>query len=416
MRLLFRFIVLSGVILFLTSAPNTAQAKDNALWIWNTRQIIDQPEWRDSLLSVTSQLCINTLFLYLSYDISDDGDTVTLYNKDSLIALLSWAKQNSFKVHALAGEPEWALPQNHNRPLAFAREVIKLRNETGMPDGLQFDIEPYLLLPFSLPQTKQQLLKDWIHCVWKTGKLIREQSPLTYGIAIPFWMEDTITIENITMPIGKHLSFLTDYLAIMAYRSKAEGSASVISFSERELEWAKQANRKIYIGIETMRLGGSTTNYLCEVHPDTFAQKIGRSFGDYADFRFRRRKISVEMVDGKMLIGTGGSDISDQELSELRKGLMQSFDGTVITVTAKELAAEVRKSERLEGVTEIDLGEGAFALRVVTEELKQSTMFNLSKDEFYTEYMTLLKYAAQFPEIEGIAVHHLKSVRKFLLQ
>lgn len=402
------------LLFLLLSGPLAAQ--NNALWVWNTRQIIDQPEWRDSLRSVTSQLRINTLFLYLSYDISDDGDTVVLYKRDSLISLLTWARSQSLSVHALAGEPEWALRPYHNRPLAFAREVIKLRNETGMPDGIQFDIEPYLLLPFSVPQTKRQLISDWINGVWKTGKLIREESPLIYGIAIPFWMEDTVTIEGMTMPIGKHLSFLTDYLAIMAYRSTAEGSAGVIAFSEKELGWAQQAKRKIYIGIETIRLGGSTTTYLCEVDPEHFSQKIDQTFGEYADFRFRRKKLSVEMVDGKMLIGISGDELFVKELTEFRKGLMKEFNGSEITVAPNRLAAEVKKSDRLESITEIVLDDDSNVLRVKTEELKQSTMFHLNKDEFFREYFTLLRFAEQYGEIEGIAIHHLKSVRKFLLQ
>jgi hypothetical protein len=405
-----------GILLFFMLLSGQLSAQNNALWVWNTRQIIDQPEWRDSLRSVTLQFRINTLFLYLSYDISDNGDTVVLYKRDSLISLLSWARSQSLSVHALAGEPEWALRPNHNRPLAFAREVIALHKETGMPDGIQFDIEPYLLLPFSVPQTKKQLISDWINGVWKTGKLIREESSLIYGIAVPFWMEDTITIEKMTMPIGKHLSFLTDYLAIMAYRSKAEGSASVISFSEKELEWAQAAHRKIYIGIETIRLGGSTTNYLCEVDPLLFSEKIDKTFGDYEDYRFRRKKITVELVGEKMLLGVSGDDYTVKELTDLRKGLIESFDGKEITVPAQKLAAEVKKSDRLESLTEVSLDDGSTALKVVTEELRQSTMYNLTKDEFFREYYTLLRFAEQHEEIEGIAIHHLKSVRKFLLQ
>lgn len=407
-----RFTFLLFLLLF--SGPLAAQ--NNALWVWNTRQIIDQPEWRDSLRSVVSQLRINTLFLYLSYDISDDGDTVVLYQRDSLISLLSWARSQSLSVHALAGEPEWALRPYHNRPLAFAREVIKLRKETGMPDGIQFDIEPYLLLPYSVPQTKQTLISDWINSVWKTGKLIREESSLIYGIAIPFWMEDTITIESMTMPIGKHLSFLTDYLAIMAYRSKAEGPASVLSFSEKELEWAQQARRKIYIGIETIRLGGSVTTYLCEVDPEHFSQLIHRAVGNYADYRYKRKKLSVESVEGKMLIGISGDDLSVKELTEFRTGLMQDLNGSALTISPEQLEDEVKRSERVENVENVPLADGSTAVRVTTEELRNSTMYHLSKDQFFREYLSLLHFAERHGEIEGIAIHHLKSVRKFLMQ
>lgn len=401
-------------LFMLLSGPLSAQ--NNALWIWNTRQIIDRPEWRDSILGVTSKLDINTLFLFFPYDMSESGDTVRLYRREDLISLLTWAKEHSLSVHALAGEPEWALRRNHHRPITFAREVVKLRRETGLPDGIQFDIEPYLLLPFSLPQTKQQLIRDWINSVWKTGKLIRDSSSLVYGIAVPFWMEDTITIENITMPIGKHLSFLTDYLAVMSYRNTAEGPAGVISFSRKELEWAQHAHRKLYLGIETIRLEGSTTNYLCEVHPDTLSERIGTQFGEYADFRFRGRKLSVEIVDGTVLLGVSGGGITDEELIQLQSGLMQGFSGNEITVPPKRLAEEVRRSDKVKSVERIVLNDGASALRVMTDELNRSTMFDLTPENFISEYSILRRYAEQYPEIEGIALHHLKSVRKFLPQ
>jgi hypothetical protein len=377
---------------------------------------MQQPEWKDSLLSVTEQLNINTLFMFFPYTISSDGDSLTWFKKDSLVSLLAWAKGHAFSVHAVAGEPEWALPRNHNRPQTFAREVITLRTEIGMPDGIQFDIEPYLLLPFSIPQTKQTLIRDWINVVWKIGKLVRRESSLIYGIAIPFWMEENLTVDNSTMAIGNHLSYLTDYLAVMAYRNKASGPASVISFSEQERKWAAQSRRKIYIGIETQRLGGSVSQYLCEVPSDTFTRMINDADGDYADFHIGERKISATTIDGKLLVGVSGSDIPVKELTEIRQRLMADFKGEEITIPYRRLQEFVFQSDEGETLFPIVLSDGTNVFGLRSEEQRRSSMYGLVKEDFLYEYSQLIKHARRYGEIEGVAVHDLKSVRKLLEQ
>jgi hypothetical protein len=412
--LIVRHYFLSILLFFIPFVAVTLQAQNNALWVWNTRQIIDQPAYRDTLLAVTDHFRIRTLFLFFPYSISSDGDTIALYQRDSLISLLRWAKEHALSVHALAGEPEWALPAYHNRPVAFAREVLALRRETGLPDGIQFDIEPYLLLPFSLPKTKQKLLSDWIHSVWATGKVVRQDQGLSYGIAIPFWMEDTIAVDGKRMPVGKHLSYLTDYLAVMAYRNTAEGSAGVISFSEQERQWSKDAGRSLFIGIETLRLGGSTTTYLCETDAEMFSQMVSLSQTGASGFMVNGAKISVETIDGRAVLGVGGSTWSDRELEGMRRALMQRFNGAAVTMPLHRLVDRVRESEKIASVDLLPMPEGNTAIRIVTQELKQSTMFNLSPAEFARQYSILQRYTAQFPEIVGIAIHDFNAVRKFL--
>jgi hypothetical protein len=296
------------------------------------------------------------------------------------------------------------------------REVIKLRAETGMPEGIQFDIEPYLLLPFSVPQTKQQLIRDWIGLVWKLGNQIRRESSLVYGIAVPFWMEENVTVDNSTMPIVQHLGYLTDYLAVMSYRNKASGPASVISFSEQERRWASQSHRKIYIGIETQRLGGSVSHYLCEVQPNTFTQRISIADGPYSDFHIGERKISAITIDGKLLIGVSGSDIPITELTDIRHRLMTDFSGTEISIPYSRLEEFVFQSEEGESLFRAVLNDGTKVFGLRSEEQRRSSMFGLVKDDFLYEYSVLQKHVRRYGEIEGVAVHDLKSVRTVLDQ
>lgn len=400
------------LISILLSAPLPAQ--NNALWIWNTRQIMAEPEWKDSLLFVSERLSVNTLFLFFPYSFANGGDSLTWYQKDSLVSLLRWSKAHGFIVHALAGEPEWALPSYHNRPQTYARAVMALRQETGFPDGVQLDVEPYLLLPYSVPATRDKLLKDWIYVVWKTGSMLRQNSPLKFGCAIPFWMERPLTVDGVTMPVAQHLSFLTDYLAVMAYRYKASGPASVISFSDQERRWAREGDRKLYIGVETQRLPGGVSRYLCEADPDTFAQRFSAADGPFQEYRFNGFKVTAKSVDDRFLIGISGSDVTDAQLPELRSGLIAASNGRVLTLPFKKLEETLRLEEEGEKAFRIPLDDGTVAYGVRAEDYVRSTMFGLAPEDFMTEYGILLRHADRFPEVEGIAVHDLRSIRRLL--
>ncbi|NUN70467.1 MAG: hypothetical protein HUU02_12220 [Bacteroidetes bacterium] len=406
-----------GLVLYIITVfavPSSLPAQNNALWIWNTRQLIDEPEWRDSLQLVSGQLSVNTLFVYLSYTFHQDGDSLSWNRKDSIISLLQWMKKSGFSVHALTGEPEWALPEQHRYVLTYARAAVELQKETGLLDGLQFDIEPYLLLPYAVPSTRQKLLKDWIHVVWKASTIVRNNSSLQYGCAVPFWMEKPVTVDGVTMPVVQHLGFLTDYLAVMAYRYTASGPASVISFSEQERRWAREAGRKIYIGVETQRLPGSESVFLCEAEPDTFAARMAMEDGPFQDYRLKGHKLSVRMADDRFLVGISRRDVADSALAGIRTELIAAVNGRVLSFPFKRLETILREEEEGEKASRLMLTDGHPAFVIREEDQVRSTMFGLSPVEFMDEYAILLRHAAKFPEVEGIAVHDLRSVRRLL--
>ncbi|MBP9212298.1 MAG: hypothetical protein KBF97_05820 [Bacteroidetes bacterium] len=398
----------------LSSLVSVTYAQNNALWVWNTRQLIAEPEWRDSLVQVSGRLSANTLFLYLSCTFHQDGDSLSWNRKDSLLSLLRWMKSVGFSVHALNGEPEWALPSQHRYAVTYARAVVELQKETGLLDGLQYDIEPYLLLPYSVPSLRQKLLQDWIHVVWKSGTIVRNNSSLQFGCAVPFWMEKPVAVDGVSMPVVQHLGFLTDYLAIMAYRYTASGPASVISFSEQERKWAREAARKIYIGVETQRLPGSETVVLCEADPDTFAARMAMPDGPFSGSFLNGNKLSVRMADDRFLVGISRREVPDSALPAIRRELIAAVNGRVLSLSFKRLETILREEEEGEKATRLTLADGHPAFVIREEDQVRSTMFGLSPVEFMDEYAKLLRYAERYPEVEGVAVHDLRSVKRLL--
>lgn len=405
---------LKKLILIVVLCLSSAHAQKNALWIWNTTAIIEDHAWRDSISFVAERLDIRTLFLYAPHKFSKEGDTCSLRNKSGLIELLQWTKKNEFSVHLVAGEPEWALPQYHHKAISFAHSAMALQRETGLIDGIQYDIEPYLLLPFSLKKTREGLLKNWIHLIWLTGKIVREQPHVSFGAAVPFWLDESLTIEGLTLPAVRHIIHLTDYVAVMAYRDKAAGNASIISFSEDERQWAEESRRTVYLGVETGFLGGGPSYYLCETDPDSFALKIDISCGKYNSYYIGKRKLSVQTIEGKVIIGVSAQYINDDEVLLIQKELMECFSAGPLELDMRSIDQFVKKSGEWKNPEFITLSGSKRILKMDRKELKQSTMWYLTPPLFQNEMQLLNEYASVRKAVSGVAVHDLKSVLRLL--
>jgi hypothetical protein len=71
------------------------------------------------------------------------------------------------------------------------------------------------------------------------------------GPAIPFWL-DGIEVEwkGVRRPASEHVIDLFDYVALMDYRNKAEGSDSILSHAASAIAYADRVGKKVVIGLE----------------------------------------------------------------------------------------------------------------------------------------------------------------------
>jgi len=74
---------------------------------------------------------------------------------------------------------------------------------------------------------------------------------LAVGPAIPFWL-DGIELEwkGKVRPVSEHAIDVYDYVALMDYRDKAEGSDSILSHAADEIAYADAVGKKVVIGLE----------------------------------------------------------------------------------------------------------------------------------------------------------------------
>mgnify|MGYP000947240606 CR=1 FL=1 len=100
-----------------------------AAYVWNSRQLIEQPGLWDKKL-------VNSVNRFL---LSLDARQIAIFaeNPASLRKFLQDARQRRKKVELLLGDPDWILPEHRGNLLQFVRQL------RGMDfDGLHLDIEP----------------------------------------------------------------------------------------------------------------------------------------------------------------------------------------------------------------------------------------------------------------------------------
>jgi len=249
-------------------AQDTDQANlptGRAMWLWNidsSNNIInDLGTARDELFAFcrsphgNPDNKISVLFF---------GSADALYsNQDNLRNFLREASDNGIYVEYLDGNPSWAT-YNHKAGFDRINKIIEF-NSSALSEkekfkGIQFDVEPYLLLAgsrFQPPYWDTNLDTVWklfVSYVDSCQKLIdRTNLDLYFGIAIPRWYENRVGNDEL-----RHLQSIVDYCAIMDYN---ENSSVIIRDAENEINNASALNKRVWIGVETKEISPETVSF-----------------------------------------------------------------------------------------------------------------------------------------------------------
>lgn len=247
-------------------APPMSRTLRKALWLWTTRQILEDEQKINALVDFCTQDAISDLFMQLPYSAKNDraGWRVEINNSNKLAILISRLTEAGIRVDALDGDPSYALERNHEKVLAVVRQVVEF-NKSVLPEqrfrGVRFDIEPYLL-PDYAGTHKTTILRTYLQLIQKV-RVVTQRNGLTFGVDIPFWYDERNqyyekAAELDGRPISELVIDMTDNLAIMDYRTKAYGPDGVIAHVRGELEYATKKGKRIFIGLETVDLPNDT--------------------------------------------------------------------------------------------------------------------------------------------------------------
>jgi len=247
------------LMLLLCALPITAIGQvSRAIWTWEAESyaMVKDPDVAQEAATYLQSQHIDTVYLYAD---AYDGHNLIIEQPQLYRAFIERLHQQHMKVYALLGSAylhteNYVLPTHRKQAEDMFRRVVRYNLATPPAarfDGVNLDIEPHLLDEWN-DSTRERLLADFLDMGGALMKIKREyHATLSVGVAIPFWL-DGIDLESkgVRRPVSEHVIDLFDYVALMDYRHKVEGSDSILSLAASEIAYANRAGKKVVIGLE----------------------------------------------------------------------------------------------------------------------------------------------------------------------
>jgi hypothetical protein len=256
------------------AATTSTQKAPRALWVWDAG-VITQSEARAELFEFCRAQNISILYVHLGDFLSDkkrESNDVKHVQEKSLGDFLEMAHAKKLRVEALDGDPSFARAMRHEaalRRLQLALDYNRAAPAARRLDGFQWDIEPYVLKEFRDETQHAAVLGEFLDIVRKSRDLVlaeKENGEFWLGFALPFWMDgekQTVAWNGANKPATfQALDTLETlpraYVALMAYRDKADGDNGSIAVVRDEINYATQHTPgvKIVVGQETGAVKG----------------------------------------------------------------------------------------------------------------------------------------------------------------
>ncbi|NKB71990.1 MAG: hypothetical protein GKR89_33350 [Candidatus Latescibacteria bacterium] len=253
----------------LEEVPHTPRAQscppraDRALWVWESRQLVENPVQRQRFFAFCRQRQIATVFLQhlWQWDNEQQDFVLPAALAPGLDSLLAQAHEQTISVHALAGDPGKALRENHTAFFKLTQALIdynKNRPPEARFSGIRLDVEPYILPAFA-SSMRDGILQEYLALVEGVAQHLQDQT-MTLGVDIPFWLhqyplafpsglgQEKNPVDHLLTTIG------VDNIGVMAYRNTTTSTAAnIIDLARTNLTLATAADKQVYIGVETYR-------------------------------------------------------------------------------------------------------------------------------------------------------------------
>lgn len=200
-------------------------------WLWNYRQGIERGR---SVIEECQRVGCRRLFVQMP----NEKDSRRLWT--GYVQFLRTVKNSGIEAFALDGYPEAI-----NNPAPLIRKLqhlLTLADDTSI-DGVQFDIEPYLLEDFFADESgfvRYLAAVDQLKATLRPG--------LRLSIVMPFWFSSQKVQEQ---SVAFALMDRVDEVTIMSYRTD---SSELPPLTEDILRYGDLINRPVWLALETRPL------------------------------------------------------------------------------------------------------------------------------------------------------------------
>lgn len=246
------------------TAPKQTIRDIQGLWVWRTADF-ESNDARISLIGFCKQWGYNRLLVQIHRQRTGDRNALLL--PDALKDLIAKASEAGVAVEALDGGPDMAFAQHHERTLAQLDAIIAFNNTLPQGQrfiGVHYDIEPYTHADFKRDQaSRDTIMQDLLVFYDKAkAKLVADGNGLLLAADIPFWYDNRVADDNHCIVthqgqrknLHEHIQDICDYIGVMSYRRHAQGSNSVTSLIQNELDYARKIGKTITPALETIEL------------------------------------------------------------------------------------------------------------------------------------------------------------------
>jgi len=237
-----------------------ARPEKKAMWLWETRRIIDSAAELERLVAFCRAQAMTDLFVQLPYTapLIDNqwGQTWDQAGMQRFNAAL-----HPVRVHALDGAAFYVRPEWHPRLVTTVAQVAAY-NKAHRPAerfaGVRFDVEPYLLDAWQ-GSGKEAVLRDYVALLGKLATAAHKGG-LSFGVDIPFWFDGRDELTGALAapyegrPVLERVLDLVDNIGVMDYRTLAYGADGVLTHGANELALATAKKKEVFIGLETVKL------------------------------------------------------------------------------------------------------------------------------------------------------------------
>ena len=195
-----------------------------SIWWWDNR--IDTTTY----LNFAEDNNINEIYYYSS----------SLDDKTNLF--IEQANSKGIDVYWLIGEYEW-IEDNSLLDEKFATYIAYQNEYKNKFEGIHIDIEPHQHPEFKL--RRQELITKYVELVIALNNKYKDIK-LEYDI--PFWLDDKVTIDDITKPAYEFVIDNSSKVTVMSYRDSAN---KIYDVAKEEIEYAKVNNKTLNLSVET---------------------------------------------------------------------------------------------------------------------------------------------------------------------
>ena len=246
-------------------ADADVEPRNTALWVWNTRELIDDAQERRTFLSFIERTGITRVFLYLAPAAGERAAAGYIpFSSAEMGPLLAELREAGALAYALDGDRDYVRAEIHPGVYRTIERLVE-HNRTVPPEqrfhGVRYDIEPYLAPGFQGP-IRQELLDGYVELIAGVSR-IAKTGDLAVAVDVPFWFDAPdeelgtymeATLDGRTAPILEHIMSVVDDIAIMDYRTDAMGANGALAHAHGELELGERMDVDVFVGVETIRL------------------------------------------------------------------------------------------------------------------------------------------------------------------